>query len=82
MTMDSLKERQRNYETLKKVLANCIQALEDMPTTFPWQRRDKEAQRKHCCSLLEELRSLAPKAPELDRLEQTIGGCSQVRSGR
>lgn len=76
-----ISERKAEYEKRKEELRLCIEAWRDLPNRFPWQRRDKEAQRRHCCQLLEELRELAPDAEEVRDREAELGGCSGVNPG-
>lgn len=74
-------ELEVEYERLKAELRTCIEAWHSLPDRFFWQRGDKEAQRRYCCQLLEELRKLAPDAEEVRDRETELGGCSGINSG-
>jgi hypothetical protein len=76
-----LAELQAEFEMCKQELRQCIDAWSMMPERFPWQKREKEAQRRYCCQLLERLRRLAPDSPEVRDREAELGGCAQAQAG-
>lgn len=74
---------QREFEECKQELRQCIEAWHAMPDLFlfPWQRWQKQKQRKYCCQILERLRRLAPDSQEVRDREAELGGCSETNSG-
>lgn len=72
---------QREFEECKQELRQCIEAWHAMPDRFPWQRRQKQEQRKYCCQILERLRRLAPDSQEVRDREAELGGCAETRAG-
>lgn len=72
---------EKEFEDCKQELRNCIEAWHEMPDRFPWQRRRKQAQHRHCCDLLEQLRRLAPDSQEVRDREAELGGCAPAPSG-
>ena len=76
-----LADLQSEYEERKQELRQCIDAWYALPERFPWQRRNKEDQRRYCCQILEALRKLAPEAQEVRDREAELGGCSSTSAG-